>query len=50
MKHKHKINSEISIAYIVTKKKLTMIAALGVMIGIAIFIFMNSVQESSKML
>ena len=30
MKYRHKINSEISITYIVTKKKLTMVAALGV--------------------
>lgn len=36
------INSEISITYIVTKKKLTLVAALGVTIGISIFIFMNS--------
>jgi lipoprotein-releasing system permease protein len=42
MKYNHNISSEISISYIVTKKKLTMIAALGVTIGIAIFVFMNS--------
>ena len=41
-KYNHNINSEISITYIVTKKKLTMVAALGVTIGIAIYIFMNS--------
>jgi lipoprotein-releasing system permease protein len=44
MKYKHNINSEISITYIVTKKKLTMVAALGVTIGIAIYIFMNSMM------
>src|SRR5476649_328699 len=44
MKYKHPINSEISISYIVTKKKLTMIAALGVTIGLAIFVFMNSMM------
>jgi lipoprotein-releasing system permease protein len=41
-KHQHKINSEISITYIVSNKKLTLIAALGVTIGIAMYIFMNS--------
>lgn len=45
MKHKHNISSEISISYIVTKKKLTLIAALGVTIGIAIFVFMNSMMK-----
>lgn len=45
MKHKHTINSEISLSYIVTKKKLTMIAALGVTIGLAIFVFMNSMMK-----
>jgi lipoprotein-releasing system permease protein len=42
MKHRHNINSEISITYIVSNKKLTLIAALGVTVGIAIYIFMNS--------
>ncbi|MDP1801782.1 MAG: ABC transporter permease [Bacteroidota bacterium] len=45
MKHKHNISSEISISYIVTNKKLTLIAALGVTIGIAIFVFMNSMMK-----
>ena len=45
MKHKHNISSEISLSYIVTKKKLTLIAALGVTIGIAIFVFMNSMMK-----
>src|SRR3954470_2798523 len=45
MKHKHSKNSEISISYIVTKKKLTLIAALGVTIGLAIFVFMNSMMK-----
>ena len=44
MKHKHGISSEISLTYIVTNKKLTAIAAFGVTIGIAIFIFMNSMM------
>lgn len=45
MKHKHNISSEISFSYIVTNKKLTTIAALGVTIGIAIFVFMNSMVK-----
>lgn len=45
MKYKHNISSEISISYIVTKKRLTFIAALGVTIGIAIFVFMNSMMK-----
>ncbi|MCX6296983.1 MAG: ABC transporter permease, partial [Bacteroidetes bacterium] len=45
MKYKHNISSEISISYIVTNKKLTIIAALGVTIGIAIFVFMNSMMK-----
>jgi lipoprotein-releasing system permease protein len=44
MQYRHNINSEISITYIVTKKKLTLVAALGVTIGIAIYIFMNSMM------
>ncbi len=41
-KYRHNIDAEISFTYIVTNKKLTMVAALGVTIGIAIYIFMNS--------
>ena len=41
MKHKHNISSEISISYIVTNKKLTAIATLGVVIGIAIFVHLG---------
>lgn len=44
-KHHHNISSEISVSYIVTKKKLTLIAALGVTLGIAIFVFMNSMMK-----
>lgn len=44
MRYRHNINSEISMTYIVTKKKLTLVAALGVTIGIAIYIFMNSMM------
>jgi lipoprotein-releasing system permease protein len=45
MKYRHNIDSEISLTYIVTKKKLTLVAALGVTIGIAIYIFMNSLMN-----
>ena len=45
MKHKHAISSEISVSYITTKKKLTLVAALGVTIGLAIFVFMNSMMK-----
>lgn len=45
MKHKHNISSEISISYITTSKRLTIIAALGVTIGLAIFVFMNSMMK-----
>ncbi|HEY0273116.1 MAG TPA: FtsX-like permease family protein [Chitinophaga sp.] len=41
-KHRHNIDSEISLTYITTSRKLTAVAALGVTIGIAIYIFMNS--------
>lgn len=42
MASKYNINSDISLTYIVKQRKLTLIAALGVTIGISIFIFMNS--------
>lgn len=45
MAYKHKINSEIATAYVTTKLKLTMVASLGVMIGIAVFIFLNSMMR-----
>ncbi len=45
MKYKHNISSEISTSYVVTSKKLTLIAALGVTIGLAIFVFMNSMMK-----
>jgi lipoprotein-releasing system permease protein len=45
MKHKHRINSEISMSYIITKKRLTLVAALGVTLGLAIFVFMNSMMK-----
>ncbi|MDZ7899293.1 MAG: FtsX-like permease family protein [Arcicella sp.] len=44
-KYKHNINSEIAYTHLFTKKKQTFIAALGVTVGIAIFIFMNSLMN-----
>jgi len=41
-KYNHHIDSEISFTYIVNQKKLTLVAALGVTIGIAVYIFMSS--------
>lgn len=41
-KFNHRINTNLAVDYVVTNKKLTLVAALGVTIGIAIFIFMNS--------
>lgn len=41
---KHPVNSEIAYTYIVSNKKLTLVAALGVTLGIAVFIFMNSMM------
>ena len=40
--YNHNINTRISITYIVNSRKLTYVSALGVTIGVAIFIFMNS--------
>lgn len=42
MKKRNNINTTISVIYVITNKKLTFVAALGVTIGISIFIFMNS--------
>src|ERR1700744_5001816 len=43
MSYRHTINSEIAITYITTRKRLTLAAAPGVTLGIALYIFMNSV-------
>lgn len=40
-KFSHNIDTEISLTYIFSQKKLTLVAAIGVTIGIALFIFMN---------
>lgn len=37
------VNTEIAFTYLITRKKQSIIAALGVMIGIGIYIFMNSI-------
>ena len=39
---KYPINTNIAFTYIVSNKKLTFVAALGVVLGIAVYIFMNS--------
>jgi lipoprotein-releasing system permease protein len=41
---KYAINAEIAFTYITSNKKLTMVAALGVVLGIAVYIFMNSMM------
>jgi lipoprotein-releasing system permease protein len=38
---RHNIDTDISVTYITTSKKLTFVAALGVTIGISIFVFLN---------
>ncbi len=40
--YQHHIDSDISVTYITSSKRLTLVASLGVTIGIAIFIFLNS--------
>ncbi len=42
--YKHNINSEIAYTHLFSKEKQTLVAALGVTVGIAIFIFMNSLM------
>ena len=41
---KHSINSEIAFTYINSNKKLTAVAALGIVLGMAVYIFMNSMM------
>jgi len=41
---KHAINSEIAFTYINSNKKLTAVAALGIVLGMAVYIFMNSMM------
>ena len=42
VKYNHHIDSEISFTYIVNQKKLTLVASLGVTLGIAVYVFMSS--------
>lgn len=42
---KKHVNLDIAVTHIITRKKQTMVAALGVMIGVAIFLFMNSLSS-----
>jgi lipoprotein-releasing system permease protein len=44
-KYTHKINVEIAYTHLFSRKKQTLVAALGVTVGIAIFIFMNSLMN-----
>ncbi len=39
------VNLDIAITHIITRKRQTIVAALGVMLGIAIYLFMNSLSE-----
>lgn len=39
---KHPVNSEVAYTYIVSNKRMTFVAAFGVTLGIAVYIFMNS--------
>ncbi|MBC7937793.1 MAG: ABC transporter permease [Rhizobacter sp.] len=44
-KYNHSVDSEISFTYLVSQKKLTMVAALGVTIGITVYLFMTSMTS-----
>lgn len=41
---KYNVNTDIAITHIFTRKRQTMVAALGVTLGIAVFLFMNSLS------
>lgn len=41
---RHNVNTEIAYTHIVTRKRQVLVAALGVTVGIAVFIFMNSLM------
>lgn len=41
---RHPINSQIAFTYITSNKRLTAVAALGVLLGMAVYIFMNSMM------
>ncbi len=41
----HNVNFNIAITHIITRKKQTLVAALGVTIGVSVFLFMNSLSS-----
>jgi lipoprotein-releasing system permease protein len=43
-----KVNSEIAFTYLVSRKKQTLIASLGVMFGISMYVFMNSLISGTN--
>jgi len=42
------VNTEIAITYLTSRKKQTLIAAMGVMFGISMFIFMQSLMKGTN--
>lgn len=44
-RHKHNVNSGIAVTHLVTRKRQILMAAMGVTVGIGIFIFMNSLMK-----
>jgi lipoprotein-releasing system permease protein len=45
MSMKRNVNTDIALTHIVTRKKQTLVAALGVTIGVAVYLFMNSLSS-----
>jgi lipoprotein-releasing system permease protein len=43
--HTHKVNSEIALTHLITRKRQIIMAAMGVTVGVGIFIFMNSLMK-----
>lgn len=43
--YRHKVNTEIAVTHLVTRKRQILMAALGVTVGIGVFIFMNSLMK-----
>lgn len=48
MKLKASVNTEIAVTYLSARKKQTLIAALGVMFGVSMFIFMQSLMKGTN--
>src|ERR1700760_1338722 len=42
------VNTEIALTYLLSRKKQTLVAALGVMFGISMFIFMQSLMKGTN--